>query len=325
MNPAKRRVLLTGATGFVGGALLESLVSQGVQVVAPTRRPLEPPRSGLETPRICDIDRRTDWRAALAGVDAVIHCASRVHVMHETSADAAAAFRRTNVEGSLALADQAKSLGVRRFVFVSSIKVNGEKTEVGQVFRSSDRPAPTDPYAISKFETEVELGRLFSGSGTELVIVRPPMVYGPGVKGNLQALVHLVRRGIPLPLAAIRNRRSLISLDNLVSVIERCAAHPNAAGATFLVSDGDDVSTPDLVKWIGDGLGIPAHLLYCPESLLVLGARVLRKSEQLRRLTGNLQIDSSPVRAALDWRPSSTPREGIIRMARWFSRPQGSN
>lgn len=319
MSVVPRRVLVTGATGFVGSALLEQLAAQGIAVVAPTRTPLERSYPTVDNPRIGDIDACTDWRAGLMGVEVVVHCASRVHVMQETSVDALSAFRRTNVEGTAALAEQARCYGVRRFVFLSSVKVNGEQTKVGQTFRSSDPPAPADPYATSKFEAEVELARRLGGSATELVILRPPLVYGPGVKGNLRALLSLVQRGIPLPLGAIDNRRSMISIDNLVSVVERCAIHPRAAGETFMVSDGEDVSTPNLVRWIGEGLGVPARLFSCPKAVLVLGACAFGRKEQLQRMCGNLQVDSAPVRAALDWQPRSSPRDGIIRMARWFS------
>jgi nucleoside-diphosphate-sugar epimerase len=245
----------------------------------------------------------TDWTPALDGVDVVVHTAARVHVMHETSADPLAEFRRANVDGTMALARQAAAAGVRRLVFLSSIKVNGEGTIPGRPYRADDVPAPMDPYGVSKHEAEqalLALGRLGPMSVT---IIRPVLVYGPGVKGNFLSMLRWVKRGVPLPFGAINNRRSLVALDNLVDLIVTCLEHPAAANQVFLVSDGEDVSTSTLLRKLGRALERPARLIPVPPAIFAAAASAAGKGAVARRLLGSLQVDAEPTRKLLSWRP----------------------
>lgn len=296
-------ILVTGANGFVGRALCPALEHAGHRVRRGVRRPRDAARDDAITP-IGDIDASTDWSQALSGIDVVIHLAGRAHVMHETlAADAVrSAYFSTNADGTETLARSAAAAGARRIVFVSSIKVNGESTS-GTPYRESDPPQPLDDYGRSKLEAERRLAAVARDTGIEHVIVRPPLVYGPGVKGNLARLIEIVERGIPLPFGAIDNRRSLIGLTNLVSVLRICAEHPAAAGKTFLLSDGRDVSTAELVHLIAAAMNRRARLVPVPASWLRAFAR-LTGSGALARLTGSLQIDSSLIRACTGWQPS---------------------
>jgi nucleoside-diphosphate-sugar epimerase len=243
-----------------------------------------------------------------------MHCAARVHVMAESLADPLAEFRRVNVQGTLNLARQAAAAGVRRFVFVSSIGVNGAET-FQQSFTSEDSVAPHSPYAVSKYEAELGLQALAAETGMEVVIIRPPLVYGPGAPGNFGSLMRWLKRGVPLPLGAIHNQRSLVALDNLVDLIVLCLTHPAAANQTFLVSDGEDVSTSELLRRMGQALDRPARLLPVPQSWLKLAAAMVGKSDVAQRLCGSLQVDISKTRRLLVWTPPISLDEGLRRAA----------
>ncbi len=272
------------------------------------------PVHGLPTVAVGDIHEATEWSAALNGCSTVVHLAARVHVMNERSSDPLREFRRTNVDGTLHLARQAARSGVRRFVFVSSIKVNGEATSAGHPFTAADAPAAGDAYGISKMEAEQGLPTIARDTGMEVVIVRPPLVYGPGVKANFASLMRAVQRGIPLPLGSVsNNRRSLVALDNLVDLLITCIHHPAAAGQTFLVSDGEDLSTTALIRRIGQAIGTPARLLPVPPALLELGAAVVGKRDMAQRLLGNLQVDITHTRTTLGWAPPISVDEGLRR------------
>ncbi len=319
-----------------------------------------------------NIDASTDWSEALKGMEAVVHLAARVHIMDDTAEDPLAAFREVNVDGTRRLAEEAAKAGVKRFVFISSIKVNGEETggmrsavegrksdvrgqwsEVGRgrksgrgaevrgrrsedraknqelrtknltaAFSKRDTPNPEDPYGQSKWEAEVELRKIEASTGMQVVILRPPLLYGPGVKANFLKLIQLVDKGIPLPLGSIRNKRSLLSLTNFADLISRCVTDERAAGETFTVCDGDDLSTAELVKRIAKALGKKPHLLPVPEGVIKLAGKLTGKSAQVQRLCSSLQIDSSHVRKTLDWEPPCTMEQELERVSQWFKSPK---
>lgn len=302
-----KKILITGANGFVGKALCQQLEARHIDFRGTTRAQTSADGRYVSAG---ELHGNTDWQAALDGCDAVVHLANRAHVMHETAANPLREFRRINVEGTINLARQAMAIGVRRFVFVSSIKVNGEITRTAP-FKATDTPAPTDPYGVSKLEAERALQSLCAGSTMELVIVRPPLVYGPGVKANFLRLIQAVDRGIPLPFGAIDNRRSMIALGNLCDMLIRCVEHPRAAGKIFLVSDGVDLSTADLVRMIAAALGRKPHLVAVPAGLLRLAAALLGKSASADRVLGSLQVDMHDTRQTIDWTPPETPLEAI--------------
>lgn len=299
----KHRVFLTGASGFVGSAVLRRLLAEGMPTVATLRgkSPLLP--AAVQAVRFESFDEASQWGEALRDCDTVVHCAARVHVMNDTEADPLAAFRRVNVHGTLNLARQAVAAGVRRFIFVSSIKVNGEGTAPGQPYTADDRPQPQDPYGISKMEAEAELQALAKASGLEVVIIRPVLVYGPGVKANFEAMMRWLNKGVPLPFGAIDNRRSLVALDNLVDLIMTCVDHPAAANQVFLVSDGEDLSTTALLRRMGQALGVPPRLLPIPAWVLSGGASLLGRTALSKRLCGSLQVDIEKTRRVLSWQP----------------------
>lgn len=308
-------VLITGASGFVGGAVLATARSRGM-AARPVFRRLGSATGVGDTKtgalQILTLAVDTDWGAALADIDVVIHCAARVHVMRDSEIDPLAAFRAVNVDGTLNLARQAAAAGVKRFVFVSSIKVNGGGTKPGHAYSAGDIPAPEDAYGLSKAEAEAGLCELARETGMEVVIIRPPLVYGPGVKGNFYSLMRWVARGLPLPLgAATRNRRSLVALENLVDLILTCVIHPNAANQIFLASDGDDLSTAELLQKLGKALNRPALLLPVPVSLLTLATTLLAKRAVAQRLLGSLQVDISKTCTLLDWTPPVSVDEGL--------------
>lgn len=311
------KVLVTGATGFVGRALLSRLIDDGLHIpVAALRDQVTTTKSvldGVQTAVVGTIDGQTDWATALSGVSTVVHAAARVHVMADTSADPLAEFRRVNVDGTLNLARQAAAVGVKRFVFVSSVKVNGEQTLLVHGFSEADAAAPQDAYGQSKHEAEMGLRDLAAVTGMDVVIVRPPLVYGPGVKANFAALMRAVQRGWPLPLGAVNNQRSLVALDNLVDLIVLCLHHPAAANQTFLVSDGQDLSTAELVQGMAQAAGVKARLLPVPVWALQAGASLLGKGAAVQRLCGNLQVDISKARTLLGWVPPVTVAEGLRR------------
>lgn len=296
--------LVTGGSGFLGRALINRLVQMpGCTVIAPLRTPSATLPVGVRSLQLGKLDGTNDWKAALTGVDVVVHAAARVHVMNEVALDPTTAFREVNVEATLNLARQAAACGVKRFIFISSIKVNGEGTEPGAVYRADDAPAPIDPYGISKFEAEKGLMVLALTTGMEVVIIRPVLVYGPGVKANFLSMMRWLYRGVPLPFGAVDNRRSLVAVDNLVDLIITCSDHPAAANQVFLASDGEDVSTTQLLRKLAAALGKPAKLLPVPARLLSGVAALLGQRARADRILGSLQVDISKNRQLLGWIP----------------------
>lgn len=307
------KILITGGTGFVGQLLVRTIQAQGHDVVRAVRQ--AQPDSVL----ISTVNGNTSWLEALQGCDSVVHLAARVHVMNDKSTDPLREFRRVNVEGTVHLARQAAAAGARRFVFLSSVKVNGEATKEGHPFTADDAPAPEDPYGVSKHEAEQALRQIAADTGMEVVIIRPPLVYGPGVKANFESMMRWLARGVPLPLAAVsENRRSLVALENLVDLIVTCLSHSAAANQTFLVSDGEDLSTAGLLRRIGAALGHPARLFYVPPSMLKLGAQAVNKPGLYQRLCGSLQLDIAKTRQLLGWTPPVSVDEGLRRAAEGF-------
>lgn len=309
------KFLLTGASGFVGRALAGRLHSSGAPVVELGRRP-----SGLGAAAFFPVDdlaaADASFADALAGVEVVVHCAARAHVMRDEAVDPLDEYRRVNVEGTLNLARQAAAAGVRRFVFLSSIKVNGEGTAMGCSYRADDPPAPEDAYGISKAEAEAGLRQIARETGMEWVAIRPVLVYGAGVKGNFASLLRWLKRGWPLPLGAVvDNRRSLLALDNLVDFIVLCAHHPAAANQVFLASDGEDVSTAELLRRVGRAIGRPARLLPVPLRVLCFAAQILGKGEQAQRLLGSLRVDIEKNKALLGWTPPVGMNAQLRRLA----------
>lgn len=296
------RVLVTGANGFVAAGLIPRLLRDDVAVRAAVRRVDASVAAGAERVVVGDLGPTTDWSTAVRDVDVVVHVAARVHIMHDTASDPLAEFRRVNVEGTIRLARTAAQAGVRRLVFLSSIKVNGEQTD-DRPFRASDTPAPTDPYGISKLEAERALLSLGQETGMEVVIIRPVLVYGPGVKANFAAMMRWVRRGVPLPLGAISNRRSLVARTNLVDLIAIATRHPAAANQVFLVSDGEDLSVSELLRRMARASGVRSRLIPVPQFLLALGARLVGRSDMAQRLFGSLQVDIQHTRETLGWSP----------------------
>jgi len=313
-------MLITGANGFVGSALCRQLSQEGLPVRAAARSTRQQ-LVGVEAVEVGDITAKTDWAVALKGVQNVVHLAARVHIMDDRDSDPLGEFRRVNVEGTVNLARQAATAGIKRFTYLSSIKVNGESTQLGRPFFADDLPAPKDSYGVSKHEAEQALRKVAEQTDMEVVIIRPPLVYGPGVKANFEAMMSWLNRGLPLPLgAATHNRRSLVALDNLVDLIQTCLHHPAAANQTFLVSDGEDLSTADLLMRMGQALDKPAHLLFVPTELLKLGAGLLNKQGVYQRLCGSLQVDISKTQLLLGWKPPVTIDEGLHRAAQGFRR-----
>ena len=311
------KFLVTGANGFVGKPLCAELLRQG-QSVRAALRSANSPVENVEMAAVGSIDGKTDWTEALRGVGVVIHLAARVHVMRETAGDPLAEFLEVNLHGTVNLAQQATRAGVKRLVYVSSIKVNGEQTGATQSFTELDEANPQDPYAISKWQAEQALQRIAQETGLEVVIVRPPLVYGPGVKGNFMNLLAAIERGIPLPLAGANNARSLLYVGNLVDALITCATHPAAAGQTYLVSDGEDVSTAMLVGKIAKALGRNNRSFYFPPTLLRTVATLLGRAEQVDRLFGSLRISSEKIRSELAWTAPYTLEQGLRATADWY-------
>lgn len=317
-------VFVTGATGFVGRALCASIMGRGSLRISMRQKASAKWPEGVEVVQ-ASMSPDQDWAGLLHGVERVVHCASRVHIMNEKSAEPLAEYRRVNVEGTMHLARQAASAGVRRFIFVSSIKVNGEQTRPGAPFFADHASNPEDPYGISKMEAEEGLRALARETGMEVVIIRPPLVYGPGVKANFLAMMRWLKRGIPLPLGAVTgNRRSLVALDNLVDLIVTCIDHPAAANETFLVSDGESLSTAALLRRMGEALGRPARLIPVPVPLLQMGAALLGKRDMAQRLCGSLEVDIGKTRELLGWTPPISVDEGLRRTAAHWLATEGA-
>ncbi|WP_460139905.1 UDP-glucose 4-epimerase family protein [Pseudomonas sp. S2_E01] len=313
------RVLLTGASGFVGSAVEAHLLDDSQYVVRSVYR--QPTQSALPRLQMCHVpalERETDWSEPLQGIDVVIHCAARVHVMDEREADPLAVFRQVNVQGTLRLAEQAAQCGVQRFIYLSSIKVNGEGTLPGRAYTADDQPSPLDPYGISKLEAEQALQALSARTGMEVVIIRPVLVYGPGVKANFRSMMSWLNRGVPLPLGSISNKRSLVAVDNLVGLIVTCIHHPAAANQVFLVSDDEDLSTSELLRRMARALGKPARLLPLPMWLLDAAARVLGKKALSQRLCGSLQVDIEKTKSLLEWTPAISVDGALAKTAKDF-------
>jgi len=313
------KILVTGANGFVGQVLVNALEKHDITYWGAVRRINK--NFNTNFIEVGDIDDKTNWRGALKDVDVVIHLAARVHVMNEQSANPLVAFNNVNVEGMQNLALQAAKENVKRFVFVSSIKVNGEYTEQLS-FTESDLPNPQGPYAVSKWEAEKALRKIEKETGMQVVILRPPLIYGAGVKANFAALLKLVDKRFPLPLANINNKRSLIYVNNFVDAIITCATHPNAAGQAYLVSDGEDVSMPQLIKKIAVALNKPNYLFSFPISFMRFFAKFVGKTASVDRLTESLIIDSSKIRQELGWKPPFTMAEGLKVTADWYRQSQ---
>jgi len=333
------KVLVTGATGFVGRFLCSRLLAEGWRVRG-TLLAFENPSSlvnGVEAVTVKPLGADTPWSHALAGIDVVIHLAARVHIMDDPAVDPLTEFRFVNVDGTAQLAREAAQAGVKRFVFISSIKVNGEETVVP--YTPDSPPNPSDPYGISKWEAEQAIRAVEAKTGIEVVVVRPTLVYGPGVKANFLNMMKIITKGFPLPFSSIANRRSLIYIGNLVDALTACANRPAAAGQTYLVSDGDDVSTPELIRRTATALGVPSRLFPVPVSLMQLACRLLdgnfglfrikpihnptlksqdRFTSVVNRLVGSLTVDSSKITQELGWRPPFTMESGLAKTAAWF-------
>jgi len=309
-------VLITGAGGFIGNALCAKILAEGWQVRGTFRSESGVNRlaGGVDAVSIGSIDSDTKWNDALAGIDTVVHLAARVHVMDDSSSDPLTEYRKVNVEGTKCLAIAAAKAGIKRFVYISSVKVNGKGKAAA--YTEDDEEAPVDPYGVSKWEAEQELHKISDTTGIEVVILRPPLVYGPGVKANFLQLFKIVERGIPLPLSNIKNRRSFIYLGNLIDAIITCMTNPNAAGKTYLVSDGEDVSTPELIRRIGAASGRRALLLPFPVWIMRMAGRITGKYDEVERLVGSLTVDISKICKELEWKPPYAMEHGLRETAK---------
>ncbi|MGZ7458968.1 UDP-glucose 4-epimerase family protein [Pseudomonas sp. Ma2-10] len=321
----RTKILVTGASGFVGSALVARLAGfLNYDVVAVVRS------SGFKFPyniverKVDSLSSSTDYRSVLAGVDVVVHAAARVHVMNDEASDPLSMFRLVNVEGTLNLARQAADCGVKRFVFLSSIKVNGEGGRGTRPFTADNIPNPADSYGISKFEAEAGLHKISESSGMQIVIIRPPLVYGPGVKANFKTMMSWLNSGIPLPFGAVFNKRSLVAIDNLVDLIRVCLEHPSAANEIFLVSDGQDLSTTELLHRLARSLGKPARLIPVPVWLMRIAAIMLKKRSLSTRLFDSLQVDISKTKNLLGWSPPVDVDEALYSTAQHFLRAHES-
>jgi nucleoside-diphosphate-sugar epimerase len=305
------KVAVVGAGGFVGQPVARRLAAEGIEV-----RPIVRTPAGLPGERvIADVDE-ADWDALLAGVDAVIHLIARVHIVHDTAEDPLADNRRINTAGTLRIAEAAARQGAKRFVFVSTIKVNGETSAPGRPFTADSTPMPEDAYGISKLEAERGLFELSRRSGMEVTVLRPPLVYGPRVRANFLTMMKWLRRGVPLPFGLVTgNRRSLVGIDNFVDLIRTALTHPAAPGEVFLASDGHDVSTSALLRMLAAAMGRKARLLPVPVALMRAGARALGKEAMANRVLGSLQIDIAKTREILGWTPPVSMEEGLRRTA----------
>lgn len=311
-------LLLTGGSGFLGKNLLQTIIVSGIEFKLLSRVPL---KSIVNSKQAFINDFRTISASSniFQGVNVVLHCAARVHIINSSSKNSLEDFREVNTYGTINLAQQAGDAGVKRFIFISSVKVNGESTEFGKAFKADDSCIPTDPYGLSKYEAEVGLRKIAKKTGMEVVIIRPPLVYGPGVKANFATMMKWINKGIPLPLGGIReNKRSLVSVDNLVDLIVTCIDHPNAANQTFLVSDDDDVSTTDLLKNIAIALNVSNRLIPIPTSWFNLASKLIGRPEIAQRLCGSLQVDISKTKELLGWMPPCSVAESMKKTANTF-------
>jgi len=305
-----KRVLVTGANGFIGTNLCKKLMGENFRVLGAVRSgkaSLLP--EGVEATHIESIDGDTDWKNTLEGVNTVVHLAARVHVMKDSASDPFSECRKVNVMGSERLALAAAQYGVKRFIFISSVKVNGEENV--RAYKESDAPAPRDSYGISKMQAEKRIKEITADSDMDFVILRPPLVFGPGVKANFLKLIKTVDKGTPLPLASVQNRRSLIYIENLIHAIITCIQHPNAGDQTYFVSDDEDVSTSELIQKIASALNKSARLFPFPQLLLFILGRLIGKGPAVDRLIGSLTVDISKIKQGLGWKPPYTPEEGI--------------
>lgn len=321
------KVLVTGATGFVGRELCRELLDNGFKIRAGTRSASlgQKLHRDVEVAEVGEIGPDTDWGRALEGINAVVHLAARVHVMHERASNPFDAFRMVTVEGTERLARAALKAGVRRFVYVSSIKVNGETTSHNTAFTEADTPTPQDPYGMSKWEAEQTLHRIAGNSDLEIVILRPPLVYGPGVGGNFIRLLNWVTRGVPLPLASVHNLRSLVYVGNLVDALITCITHVNAKGNTFLISDGYDISTAELIQSIAVEMGKQSRLFTMPEDALRMLGQLIGKSAEVSRLIDSLVVNSSKIRIELGWQPPYSLDDGLHATVEWYRRHRNNN
>lgn len=311
-----KHILITGASGFLGRNLIGRLLADGHAVAGSIRRPSSLLPSTVRA-HVVDVENPQDsWAEALESVDTVVHCAARVHIMSDKSISPIAAFRKANVEATLRLARESAAAGVRRFIFISSIKVNGEKTLPGVPYKADDIPQPTDPYGISKMEAEAGLLALAETVDMDVVIIRPVLVYGPGVKANFLSLMKWLARGVPLPLGAIHNRRSLVALDNLCDLISTCVDHSAASNQVFLVSDGEDLSSTELLRRMSQALNAQARLLPLPSWMLKSGAILIGKPELSQRLCGSLQVDITKTRNLLGWAPPVSVNDALAATAK---------
>lgn len=311
-------VLITGATGFVGRFLSERLLAEGWSVRGTVLSGEAPNRlaGGVDPVEIEPLGPCTSWKHALENIDTVIHLAARVHIMEDPAAEPLVEFRRTNTQGTEQLARESVKAGVRRLVFVSSVKVNGE--ESCSAYTEDSPLQPVDPYGISKMEAEILLRRIESQAGLEVVVVRPPLVYGPGVKANFLRMMEAVRNGVPLPCASIRNKRSLVYVGNLVDALAICARHSAAAGQTYLVSDGTAVSTPELIRLVATAVGVRPRMFPFPSRLMRLAGTLIGKSSAVDRLLGSLTVNNAKIFSELGWAPPFTMNEGLRETATWF-------
>lgn len=312
------RVLVTGGGGFLGSRLCQHLTQQGHEVRATTQQ------TGLEIKNVevnagYSLNENTDWSKVLTGIDVIVHTAARVHVMKDHVSKPELEFLSVNTWATKALAQQAIKAGVKRFIFISTIKVNGEISAPSHPFVEQIHSAPDDAYAYSKWQAEIELLKLTETSPMEVVIVRPPLIYGPGVKGNFEKLLKLVKTGLPLPFGNIENKRSLIAIDNLTSFISLCAEHPKAANQIFVIADGEDVSTSQLIKYIAECMNHKKlSLIPFPVSVISLLAKIFRKGDAVNRLIGSLQVDSSKARKLLGWKPTTTVKQQIKKTVNFY-------
>ena len=310
------KLLVTGATGFIGRALITRILTYSdYQVYAAVRRLVSDFSSVVNQWKFDGISSNTDWHNALQGIDCIIHTAARVHIMSDTVNDPLEEFRNVNTSGTLNLAQQAAESGVKRFIYLSSIKVNGEETLQESPFTPDDIYIPTDPYALSKYEAEQGLLKITQETQMEVVIIRPPLVYGPGVKANFLSMMKWLYKGLPLPFGAIKNKRSLVALDNLIDLIIICINHPAAADQVFLVSDGEDLSTSDLLNRVSNALDKKSRLLPINQQLLEFSLKLVGKKDLAQRLCGSLQVDISKAKNLLNWTPPVSVDEGLRKTA----------